>query len=192
MMTKREETNNNQSNGDDWAYLDDIQVKRFLTIITDMSHKAVCKLLLNGVTVNDIQKLRAKDVKYKSHRIFLKKPNRKIEVDEATIVVLVEHINRQNIHLKSKEKFIKFTNRGIRDFVRRYGKIARLELDVNPSVLLNTFFIIKLELKPEWRTEDYAKHLGIESLSYMKRRLDYFKKEHQKLTKDHKMFDHNK
>ena len=192
MIEKRNVQDDNDGNGDDWIYLDDIQVKRFLTIITETSHKAVCKLLLNGITVNEILKLRARDIKYKSHMIALKKPNRRIKVDEATIVLLVEHINRQQIHLKSKEKVIKFTNRAIRDFVRRYGKIAHLDIDVNPSVLLNTFYIIKLELKPEWNVQDYAEHLGIKSLDHLNRRLDYFKKEHAKLTSDHKMFDHKK
>lgn len=186
----------NNNNTDELLYLDDIQVKRYLTIITDTSHKAVCKLLLNGISVNEILKIRARDVRYKSNQLALRKPKRRVKVDEATTIMLVEHIHRQKIpllkkHSRSKDKIFKYNDRTIRDFVRRYGKIARLEIDVNPSVLLNTFYIIKLELKPDWSVEDYAKHLGINSLDWMKGRLDYFREEHRKLSANHKLFDHS-
>ena len=169
-------------------YLDDQEVKKYLKFINDKQQNAVCRLLLNGVSIKEILKLRARDVKYKSCRLHLKNPKRKIVVDKVVINILVDHMLTEKINVKSKEKIIKYTERNIRVFVKKYGELARLDIDVSPKILQNTFFIIKLTLEPEWTVEDYASHLGLTSLDNLKKNLEYYQRVHNALSSKRQLF----
>lgn len=164
-----------KENENDKHYLNAKQMKKYLKGIDNLAHLVIIRLLINGVSIAEIKKLRGKDVKYLSFKLGLKKPKRKISIDEGTNNLLISFLMDNKIAKKSKDKLFKYSYREIGVFINEYSYGCGFDFNITPTVLFNTFFLVKLTGNPDWALPDFKKHLGFNNYDYTQELVDYFK-----------------
>lgn len=165
------------------SYLNADQLKHYVKLVTDKGHMIIIRMLVNGVSLKEINKLRAKDIKARRNQLLLKKPKRRVTIDEVTMSLIASYLSELNVHYKSREKAIAYHPATIHDFISEYGRRAGFGFPVTSQTLINTFFILRLVKNPDWTIEDYNRHLGRSSLDHTKKLLDYFRSQVEEIEK---------
>ena len=156
-------------------YLNYEEMKKLLDVVREMPNEhLLIRLLANGLAPRDVVRLRAKSFKYEAGVAkFTGKGavKRVAAIDIPTLTHAKKYIDKER--LERNDSLFGWTEKTVSDIVSENGKLAKLDKDVTPTLLRDTWVYLAVRAG---KTEDYIhRQLGNTDLKFTKQLIQSYR-----------------